>query len=45
LAIRPNTTVVYNNLGAALRHQKNFPAEIEAYKKALAIDEKNAYAW
>src|SRR6516165_3062448 len=45
LAIRPDTSAVYNNLGLALRDQKNLPAAIDAYKRALAIDEKHAYAW
>jgi tetratricopeptide (TPR) repeat protein len=45
LAIRPNTSVVYNNLGVALHDQKNFPAAMDAYKKALAIDDKYAKAW
>jgi tetratricopeptide (TPR) repeat protein len=45
LAIRPNSSVVYNNLGIALGDQKNFPAAIDAYKKALAIGDNLAMAW
>jgi tetratricopeptide (TPR) repeat protein len=45
LAIRPNTSAVYNNLGIALRDQKNLPAAIDAFKKALAIDDKLTGTW
>jgi tetratricopeptide (TPR) repeat protein len=45
LAIRPNTPGVYNNLGNALRFQKDFPAAIDAYQKAVALDPRCVHAW
>jgi tetratricopeptide (TPR) repeat protein/tRNA A-37 threonylcarbamoyl transferase component Bud32 len=42
LAVRPNTPVVYNNLGNALQAKGNLEEAIAEYKKALAIDPKFA---
>jgi tetratricopeptide (TPR) repeat protein len=45
LAVRPDNIAVLNNLGSALRNQKDLPAAIEAYQRALAIDPQFAIAW
>jgi tetratricopeptide (TPR) repeat protein len=45
LAIRPQSTAVYNNLGNALSHDKDLPGAIDAFKKALAIDSQFGFAW
>jgi tetratricopeptide (TPR) repeat protein/serine/threonine protein kinase len=45
LAIRPTTTMCYNNLGNALRDQKNLSEAIDAYGKAIEIDPKFAIAY
>jgi tetratricopeptide (TPR) repeat protein len=42
LAIRPGSSVVYNNLGADFTDQKRFADAIEAYGKAIDLDPKNA---
>jgi tetratricopeptide (TPR) repeat protein len=45
LALRPQSTAVYNNLGSALYHQNELAAAAHAYRKALAIDPRFALAW
>jgi serine/threonine-protein kinase len=45
LAIRPNTSAVYNNLGSVLYDQKDLPAASDAFHNALALDPRNALAW
>jgi tetratricopeptide (TPR) repeat protein/serine/threonine protein kinase len=42
LTVRPRSSVAYNNLGNALRAQKQWPEAIKAYDKAIAIDPKYA---
>jgi tetratricopeptide (TPR) repeat protein len=45
LALRPDSTAVYNNLGIALQNQKDLPAAIDAYQKALALAPQSARTW
>jgi tetratricopeptide (TPR) repeat protein/tRNA A-37 threonylcarbamoyl transferase component Bud32 len=45
LAVRPQSSVVYNALGNALYNQKKLDEAIAAYRKAIEIDPKNAYAY
>jgi tetratricopeptide (TPR) repeat protein len=45
LAVRPQSTAVYNDLGIVLRCQKNLAGAIDAYEKALAIDPEFAVTW
>src|SRR5207302_1919847 len=45
LAVRPNTTAVYNNLGLALGDQNDLPGAIAAFKKAIEIDPKYSDAY
>src|SRR5262249_50271852 len=45
LGIRPSSVVAWSNLGNALHASKDLPGAIDAYKKALAIDNRYAGAW
>ncbi len=42
LAIRPDTVVIYNNLGVVLSQQEDVAGAIAAYRKAIAINPKEA---
>ncbi len=44
LAVRPKSAVTHNNLGVALRYQKDLTGAIAAFKKAIELDPKSAYA-
>jgi tetratricopeptide (TPR) repeat protein len=41
LALRPNSLAAWNNLGVALRTQKDLAGAVSAYRKALEIDAKS----
>lgn len=44
IAIRP-TYMAYSNLGTEYSNEKRFPEAVEAYKKALEIDDSDSLAW
>jgi tetratricopeptide (TPR) repeat protein len=44
LGVRPDSTAVWNNLGIALFHQRNYRGAIEAYQTALRLQPRNAHA-
>jgi tetratricopeptide (TPR) repeat protein len=44
LALRPETSVVYNNLGNALVRKRDLTGAIAAYHRAIAIDPEYAHA-
>jgi serine/threonine protein kinase/Tfp pilus assembly protein PilF len=45
LAIRPESSAVYNNLGNLLRREKKVAEAIGAYHKAIKLDPKLAFAY
>lgn len=45
LAIRPESSAAWNNLGKALTEQKKFDEALAACRKALALDPQNGAAW
>jgi serine/threonine protein kinase/tetratricopeptide (TPR) repeat protein len=45
LAMRPESTAAWNNLGMALHAHKDLPGATAAYHKALKLDPQNATAW
>jgi serine/threonine-protein kinase len=45
LALRPTSTIVYNNLGIALAHQQDLKGAIAAFHKALAINPRDTWQY
>jgi tetratricopeptide (TPR) repeat protein/tRNA A-37 threonylcarbamoyl transferase component Bud32 len=45
LAVRPQSTAAWNNLGVALHAQKKLAEAEDAYRHALKIDPQSALAW
>jgi tetratricopeptide (TPR) repeat protein/serine/threonine protein kinase len=45
MALRPNASVVHNNLGKALCHQKRWDEAIAAFRQAIALDPTFALAY
>ena len=44
IAIKP-TYMAYSNLGTEYSHEKRYPEAVEAYQKALEIDDSDSLAW
>jgi tetratricopeptide (TPR) repeat protein/tRNA A-37 threonylcarbamoyl transferase component Bud32 len=45
VTVRPGSYEAHNNLGVALFKCRDLPAAVEAFKKALAIDDQAAVTW
>jgi serine/threonine protein kinase/Flp pilus assembly protein TadD len=45
IAVRPASTAAWNNLGNALRAQKDLASAVQAYHKALQLDPNDAPSW
>ncbi len=45
LTLRPDNSVVFNNLGNALKAQKKLPEAVAAYHKAVALDPQYMHAY